>query len=296
MRADQVGWDLMEITAHSGARPEHARWQGKIVSRSGKRGYLSLRDIGYGDVTGFKGINCNHDWNPYFPGSARTYSDKQLKALENEKVTYNGQKISKYEATQIQRKMERQIRKDKRELVAYQTLLKNNNKDIDIEIVQNKFNIKSNDLKQEENILKKFLSETRMNRDKSREVVKGVDRSLSQKVVQASKKIEKNKEILYNSVVPLGKKLSFKDNNGIQTFIPKNAEINNIVEIAGENSKEFRNARKYVELYGGKDSDWSKRAGKIESDKYIFDIHWVQGKNGVMCEWKIKNKTLKGGK
>lgn len=296
MRADQVGWDLMEITAHSGARPEHARWQGKIVSRSGKRGYLSLRDIGYGDVTGFKGINCNHDWHPYFPGSARTYSDKQLKALQNEKVTYNGQKISKYKATEMQRKMERQIRDDKRELVAYQTLLKSNNKDIDIEVVQNKFNIKSNDLKQEENILKKFLSETGMSRDKSREVVNGVDRSLSQRAVQASKKIENNKEMLYNSVIPLGKKLTFRDNNEVQTFIPKNAEIINIVEIAGENSKEFRNAGKYAELYGGKNSDWSKRAGKIESDKYVFDIHWVQGKNGVFCEWKIKNKTLKGGK
>lgn len=296
MRADQVGWDLMEITAYSGARPEHARWQGKIVSRSGKRGYLSLRDIGYGDVTGFKGINCNHDWNPYFPGSARTYSDKQLKALENEKVTYNGQKISKYEATQIQRKMERKIRKDKRELAAYQTLLRSNNKDIDIEVVQNKFNIKSNDMKQEENTLKKFLSETGMNRDKSREAVNGVDRSLSQKVVQASKKIENNKKMLYNTSIPLGKKLVFKDDNGTQTFIPKNAEIINILEIAGENSKEFRNAGKYAELYGGKNSDWSKRAGKIESDKYVFDIHWVQGKNGVFCEWKIKNKTLKGGK
>ena len=61
LRADEMGWDLMEITAHSGARPEHAHWQGKIVSRSGQKGYLGLRDIGYGEATGFKGINCRHD-------------------------------------------------------------------------------------------------------------------------------------------------------------------------------------------------------------------------------------------
>ena len=45
MRADELGWDLMELTAHGGARPEHAEWQGKIVSRSGQKGYLSLDDI-----------------------------------------------------------------------------------------------------------------------------------------------------------------------------------------------------------------------------------------------------------
>lgn len=37
MRADEMNWDLMELTAHAGARPEHAEWQGKIVSRSGQK-------------------------------------------------------------------------------------------------------------------------------------------------------------------------------------------------------------------------------------------------------------------
>ena len=296
LRADEMGWDLMELTAHSGARPEHAHWQGKIVSRSGQKGYLSLRDIGYGEATGFKGVNCRHDWHPYYKGSARTYTQKQLNKWKNEKVEYNGQKISMYDATQIQRRMERQIRKEKKELVGYQALLKSNDENIDIDMIQNKFNITSNNLKNKENIMNNFLSETKLNRDRSREFVNGIDRSLSQKIVQGSKKIEKNKEMLYNSSTSLGKKLTFIDNNGTQTFIPKDAEITNIKEIAGENSKEFRNAGKYVKLYGGQNSDWSKRAGKIESDKYTFDIHWVQSKNGVLCDWKIKNKTLKEGK
>ena len=169
MRADQVGWDLMEITAHSGARPGHARWQGKIVSRSGKRGYLTLRDIGYGDVTGFKGINCNHDWHPYFPGSARTYSNKQLKALENEKVTYNGQKITKYEATQIQRKMERQIRKDKRDVAGLQGVLKSNVKDSKlIEDTKRKLIDKQSTLKQDNALLNDFVKQTGARKDYSR--------------------------------------------------------------------------------------------------------------------------------
>ena len=296
LRADELGWDLMELTAHSGARPSHAEWQGKIVSRSGKKGYLSLDDIGYGTATGFKGINCRHDWYPYYKSSTRAYTQEELSTWKNEKVTYNGKKISKYDATQIQRRMERQIRADKKELVSYQALLKSNNKDLDVDIIQNKFNITSNNLKQKERLLNDFLAETEMNRDKNREYVAGINKSLSQKIVQGSIKIEKNKEILYNSSIPLGKKLTFKDNNGEQTFIPKDTEITNIIEIAGENSKEFRNASKYAKLYGGQNSDWSKRVGKIESDKYIFDIHWVQSKNGILCEWKIKNKTLKEGK
>ena len=116
MRADELGWDLMELTAHSGARPEHAEWQGRIVSRSGQKGYLSLDDIGYGEVTGFKGVNCRHDWMPYYKGSTRTYSNKELNDLKNETVTYNGKQISKYEATQIQRKIERKIRQDKKDI------------------------------------------------------------------------------------------------------------------------------------------------------------------------------------
>ena len=123
MRAEELGWDLMEIDAHANARPSHAEWQGKVVSLSGKAGYLSLEDIEYGEITGFKGINCYHDWRPYYEGSARTYTDQELEDLKNESVVYNGNKMSKYDATQIQRQLERQIRQDKKELAGLQGIL-----------------------------------------------------------------------------------------------------------------------------------------------------------------------------
>lgn len=129
LRAEELGWDLMEITAHGGARPEHASWQGKIVSRSGRKGYLSLDDIGYGKVTGFKGINCRHDWNPYFEGSSKTYTDEQLKKWQDETIEYKGKKMTKYEASQVQRNMERVIRQDKKELAGIQGILTSNNTD-----------------------------------------------------------------------------------------------------------------------------------------------------------------------
>lgn len=296
LRADEMDWDLMELTAHSGSRPEHAEWQGKIVSRSGKKGYLSLDDIGYGEVTGFKGVNCRHDWMPYYKGSTRTYTNQELNELKNEKVSYNGKNISKYEATQIQRKMERQIRNDKKEIAGLEGILRSNTNDVIlVEETKNKFNLSSYKLKQREMELNDLIKQTNLKRDISRERIDSTNQSTSQKIVQASKKIEKNKEMLYNSIIPLDKKLGFIDNNNTQAFVPKGAEITNIVEIAGKNSSEFRNVNKYVELYGGNPQEWSKRAGKIESDKYVFDIHWVQGENGVFTEWKIKNKKLKGG-
>ena len=171
LRADEMGWDLMEITAHSGARPEHARWQGKIVSRSGQKGYLSLRDIGYGDATGFKGINCRHDWYPYYKGSTRTYTQKELNKWKNEKVEYNGKKISKYDATQKQRYFERQIRQNKKDLKAQQTILTSNDENIDIKQVQDEIrNIKANE-KANREALDDFLKQTGLRKDNSRLVI-----------------------------------------------------------------------------------------------------------------------------
>ncbi len=81
--AQDMGCDLMEITAHAGARPSHAAWQGKLVSLSGRTGYLSLRDIGYNTGPGFKGWNCRHDWFPFFEGlSESAYPRSEIETNE----------------------------------------------------------------------------------------------------------------------------------------------------------------------------------------------------------------------
>lgn len=172
LRADEMGWDLMELTAHGGARPEHAEWQGKIVSRSGQKGYLSLDDIGYGTVTGFKGVNCRHDWMPYYKGSTRTYTDKELEEMANETVSYNGQKISKYDASQIQRKIERQIRQDKKDIAGLQGILTSNTTDNKlIEDTRTIFAQKSLIYKTHQNQLDDFLNQTTLKKDNSRLII-----------------------------------------------------------------------------------------------------------------------------
>ena len=170
-RANEVGWDLMEISAHSGARPSHMKWQGKIVSLSGQKGYLSKADIGYGEATGFKGINCRHSWYPYYKGTTRTYSQKQLKEWEDEKVTYNGEKMTKYEAIQKQRYFERKIRQDKKDLKAQQKLLTSTNNDLDIELVKSEIREIKATQKAHNEELNDFLDQTGLRKDYSRLVI-----------------------------------------------------------------------------------------------------------------------------
>ena len=168
MRAEELEWDLMELTAHIGARPEHAVWQGKIVSRSGKEGYLSLEDIGYGEATGFKGVNCRHDWRPYYEGSTRTYTDKELKEMADETVTYNGKEVPYYEATQIQRKMERQIRQDKKDIAGLQGSLLSNDKDLDINKIKEELRQAQTTMQTHNTTLNDFLEQTGFRKDYSR--------------------------------------------------------------------------------------------------------------------------------
>lgn len=188
LRADELGWDLMELTAHSGARPEHARWQGKIVSRSGKKGYLSFRDIGYGEATGFKGVNCRHDWYPYYPGSTKTYTQEQLNAWKNEKVTYNGKEYSKYEATQIQRKIERQIRNDKKQLAGLQGILNSNINDNKL-ILETKTDFSKRSLiyKTHQNELDNFIKQTSLVKDNSRLYIGNQDKNISTQIAKVTK-------------------------------------------------------------------------------------------------------------
>lgn len=197
--AQDLGCDLMEITAHAGARPEHALWQGRIVSLSGRRGYLSLSDIGYGTGPGFKGWNCRHDWFPFFEWlSSSAYPREKLKEFENRKVTYNDQEITYYDATQTQRLMERRIRATKRDLTGYDEAIKNG---LDM---RGEFNTASVKLKRQEETLNNFLNQTGLMKDTGRTQVLGFGRSQAQKAVWANKNLM---DIRHDAIIKAGSKL-----------------------------------------------------------------------------------------
>lgn len=186
--AKENGFDLMEINAHSGARPSHAKWQGKRVSLSGRKGYLSLHDIGYGSAEGFGGCNCRHDWYPVDENDIPMYTDDQLKDFDAKNIEYNGKKYTQYEATQIQRRKEREIRDLKREAVAYDTAIKETDDEELKSKLKDDFTKTSNKLKDKEKALADFTKETGIKRDRFREQVQGFNRSVSSKSTWADKK------------------------------------------------------------------------------------------------------------
>ena len=119
--AEELDTDIVEVTAHAGARPDHAEWQGRWYSLSGKsKKYPSLVEVtGYGTGAGLKGWNCRHDFYPVIDGiSEPSYTEEELRNIDPPPFEYEGKAYTYYEATQRQRYMERSMRKTKREILA----------------------------------------------------------------------------------------------------------------------------------------------------------------------------------
>ncbi len=112
---DEFGADGFEISAHALCAPDHIDIQGRQYT---KKEYEDLqarlaRPIGT--------LNCHHFASPIIMGvSEPTHSKKDLASLRQrseEKVEYNGNTYTRYEASQEQRKRETAIRyaKDRRD-------------------------------------------------------------------------------------------------------------------------------------------------------------------------------------
>lgn len=119
-----------EVSAHAGARDKpgsspwssHKDWQGKVYSIRAGDIYPSIYEVcGLGAVDGLEGANCRHRRNVWVEGvSERTYTDEQLEHIDDGLgCTFDGKTYTAYEATQMQRRVERQIRAQKRLVNAY---------------------------------------------------------------------------------------------------------------------------------------------------------------------------------
>lgn len=128
--AEYLDTPYFEVSAHIGARdkPEpspwssHKDWQGRVYSIRTGDIYPSIYDVcGLGAVDGLEGANCRHRRFPWVEGvSERTYTDEQLEHIDDgHGCTFDGKDYTAYEATQMQRRIERTVRKLKREKAAY---------------------------------------------------------------------------------------------------------------------------------------------------------------------------------
>lgn len=128
--AEYLDTPYFEVSAHVGARDKpgpspwssHKDWQGHVYSVRAGDIYPSIYDVcGLGAVDGLEGANCRHRRFPWVEGvSERTYTDEQLEHIDDgHGCTFDGKDYTAYEATQMQRRIERTVRKLKREKAAY---------------------------------------------------------------------------------------------------------------------------------------------------------------------------------
>lgn len=179
-RMRDAGLHLIQIDSHSGARPKCAKDQGKIFDLNNESGYtedLNERKIkfypwsssSYGEPDGILGINCHHHKWPHIPGVSiqRHFPTEDMDA--NNKL---------YKETQVQRALERDVRKQKRECMLYDEL---GDKDA--------FEEAAVKLKQKEVKLKNYVdSREHLHRRKDREQVVGFDKRISAEAVAANKR------------------------------------------------------------------------------------------------------------
>ena len=70
-RMEEMDCEFVEVTAHEGARPTHAVWQGRVYHRGGAVVHDGERyedfeaATGYGTGPGLCGWNCRHNFYPY---------------------------------------------------------------------------------------------------------------------------------------------------------------------------------------------------------------------------------------
>ena len=182
-RCREAGVNLILIDSHSGARPKCAKDQGKVFDLNNGSGYtqdLHGKKIrfypwdssSYGEPDGILGINCRHHKWPFIPGvSVQRYFPTEDMA-ENDKL---------YKQTQIQRALEREVRKQKRLCMMY-----------DASGNEEAFEEAAVKLKGIEKKLKGYVSNTPgLHRRSDRERVVGFDKRISAEAVAKNKSYTK---------------------------------------------------------------------------------------------------------
>lgn len=174
------GVTMIQISSHAGARPKCAKDQGKVYDLNNKSGittdangreirYYPWNSSSYGEPDGILGINCRHHKFPFRPGvSLQSYFPTEDMDA-NDKL---------YKQTQVQRALERDIRKQKRECMLYDTIGD-----------KEEFEKAAVKLKSKEANLSNYVNTHKdLHRRKDREQVVGFDKRISAETVGTANK------------------------------------------------------------------------------------------------------------
>lgn len=296
-RIQDAGCNLIQIDSHSGARPKCAKDQGKVFDLNNGSGYtedLHGRKIRYypwsssscGEPDGILGINCRHHKWPFVPGVSiqRYFPTEDMDA--NDKL---------YKQTQVQRALEREVRKQKRECMV-----------LDAAGDQEGFKEASVRLKSKEAALKDYVSKNKnLHRRKDREQVVGFDKRVSAGAVAANKNhikamqtdtIRIKDTYVVKSLSAKGKNYDIIDpsTGEIFHFVP-GTRIQNSQVFAGKGTKHPLHpgvAEGLSEQIGGTPSKWQHCKGHGIVDYYgddrLAEVHWFQEETVGKVKFKVK--------
>ena len=248
-RADEMGVEFFETTAHGGARPSHAEWQGRQFHRGGAVDYMGKHypdfeaATGYGTGAGLCGWNCRHTFFAVFPelGPAPAWTQADLEALNARDIEYNGGKYTAYEISQMQRVRERTVRKYKRRYLAENAAGADT---IDSAVK----------LRQARQELSDFISATGGRADSARTSVSGFGRSASSKATWAAKKATTLNEALHIEPQPV----TMQSIASVKPFVCET------LDSAGQ--RQLQNAHKRLLMTA------SKQTSGVEVGR-VFDLH-----------------------
>ena len=281
----EFGADGYEVSYHSNPRPTHSAMGG--IQFADSPGPVTMEGViypsfyqeygGYGaPVDLLQDYNCLHFTFPILLGVSPPNWDAdelaKMKADDQRTFAYEGRNYTGYEATQMQRRIETDIRK----------------------------------LKDTANIAKAAGDDT------LRREVQGKINTLRDKYVDFSRianlptKMERMRVSGFHSVKPLPKVVKTdntilqntfeyviidKNNQFYSGIIPAGALLEDVHIIAGYGSStKIRAANRLSEEFGGEPRKWQKKTGVVKSKYKSYEMHWYEydGK-----QYEIKSKKVK---
>lgn len=82
--------------------------------------------------------------------------------------------------------------------------------------------------------------------------------------------------------------------NGKKEFLPRHVKFDKVVTIAGAGTnQEIHDIARLIHEYGGQESDWMKRSGRVSSSRFVFDVHWYERDDKIQHDVKLKMKKEK---
>ena len=310
-RMKEMGIDLVLVSSHLGARPEHALWQGKVYSLGGeyKGQYPDFeQSTGFGTVTGLCGANCRHSFNAWFPGMENPW--KQYDTEENRK---------EYEKEQRQRAMERKIRKTKREVMGYREAMEDAKDESLRGDLEKEYQRRALRLQQQNAAYHEYCKENGLKKQSDRISIAQWDRQQAAQATAAARKREKNLSFIREDAKMkaesgLPKKIEklpneelrhtvnvdiFPDKPGgfeFHAVAPKGTDMAKIEVMAGRGtSTPIRDLQRLYETYNCDADGWQKKSGTAWGKEYHYVIHWYEN-DGFIPQGEIKLKGMKKNK